>query len=186
MDYLENIKQTPHGILYLDHPLKKPRVVCDSSGRPEVWCEAINDWTHKKNEPSLEFAGSFLTSLIWIWNLRIQYPLREIYVCDDDASMAFKQIKYPPNLAGLHCSVINGILFVGTAQTFGDCTSSPNWSRLLSVANSMREHYGIGMTPSPEPFHSFQKLTTKSHHNCRRGSGIRQCQSRFQEHRRPR
>jgi hypothetical protein len=137
MDYLENIKQTPHGILYLEHPLKKPRVVCDSSGRPEVWCEAINDWTHKKNEPKLEFAISFVTSLIWIWNLRIQYPDREIYVCDDDASMAFKQVKYPPNLAGLHCSVINDILFVGTAQTFGDCTSPPNWE---PVAICRKQH----------------------------------------------
>jgi hypothetical protein len=126
-DFLENMKQTPQGILCLDHPYKNPRVICDSSYRPEDWCEAINDWTDKKNEPKLVFAGAFLATLTWIWNLRIQYPHEEIYVCDDDASNAFKQVKYPPNLAGLHSYVINGILFIETGQTFGDCTSPSNW-----------------------------------------------------------
>ena len=127
MDFLENTKQTPHGILYLDHPYKSPRVVCDSSCRPKAWCEAINDWTSKKTEPKLIFAGAFVATLTWLWNLRIEYPEEDIYVCDDDASNAFKQVKYPPNLAGLHCKVVDGTLFVDTGQTFGDATSPSNW-----------------------------------------------------------
>jgi hypothetical protein len=126
-DFCENMKQTPQGILGIDHLYKKPRVVCDSSHRPEPWCESINDWTNKQNEPGLEFAQSFEQTLIWIWNLRITYPKNEIYVCDDDASNAFKQVKYPPNLAGLHCYVVDGTLYAETEQTFGDCTSPSNW-----------------------------------------------------------
>jgi hypothetical protein len=126
-DYLENVRQTPHGILYLDHPRKKPRVICDSSLRPYVWCNAINDVTDKRNEPKLMFAGSFVATLKWIWNLRITYPHAEIYLCDDDVSAAFRQAKYHPNLAGFHCYVLNGVLFVATGQTFGDTTSPPNF-----------------------------------------------------------
>jgi hypothetical protein len=127
MDFIENIKTTPHGILYLEHPYKNPRVVCDATCRPEYWCMAINDWTSKDNEPKLIFAGAFVANLTWIWNLRITYPYQDIYVCDDDVTNAFKQAKYPPNLAGMHCKIINGILYVDTAQTFGDNTSPANW-----------------------------------------------------------
>jgi hypothetical protein len=102
-------------------------MVCDSTNRPKIWCEAINDWTDKKNEPKLTFATAFVETLVWIWNLRITYCRIEIYVCDDDVTNAFKQAKYPPNLAGLHCKIIDGILFIDTGQTFGDCTSPSNW-----------------------------------------------------------
>ena len=63
MDFLENVKQTPHGIVNLDHPYKKPRVICDASCRPQYWCHAINDWTDKKNEPRLTFADAFVATL---------------------------------------------------------------------------------------------------------------------------
>ena len=124
---VENIKTTPHGILYLDHPYKNPRVVCDATCRPDYWCMAINDWTSKNNEPRLIFATAFVGNLTWIWNLRITYPSEDIYVCDDDVTNAFKQAKYPPNLAGMHSKIINGTLYVDTAQTFGDNTSPANW-----------------------------------------------------------
>jgi hypothetical protein len=152
IDFLENTKQTPHGILYLDHPTKSPRVVCDASCHPKPWCFATNDWTDKKNEPDLIFGTAFTATLEWIWNLRITYPGMEIYVCDDDVTNAFKQVKYPPNLAGLHCKIINGVLYIDTGQTFGDCTSPPNfepiaicrsqharalWRRLDTVARGL-------------------------------------------------
>jgi hypothetical protein len=126
-DFLENVKQTPHGIVNLDHPYKNPRVVCDATSRPQYWCHAINDWTDKKNEPKLVFATAFVDTLVWIWNLRITYPFLEIYVCDDDITNAFRQVKYPPNLAGLHCKIINGTLFMDTGQTFGDNSSPSNF-----------------------------------------------------------
>jgi hypothetical protein len=151
MDFLENIKQMPHGILNLDHPTKKTRVICDSSNRPHEWCVAINDITNKKNKPKLEFASSFVVTLQWIWNLRISYTSSEIYVCDDDASMAFRQIKYPPNLAGMHCSAINGTLFLNTGQTFGDCTSPPNWELVAICRSEHAQASGIAMIHARRP-----------------------------------
>ena len=126
LDFLENIKITPHGIINIGHLFKDPRVVCDASARPKIWCHAINDWTSKHTEPRLIFATAFKETLRYIWNLRITYPRREIYGCDDDITNAFRQIKYPPNLAGLHSKVVGGILYVDTGQTFGDSTSPSN------------------------------------------------------------
>jgi hypothetical protein len=141
MDCLKNIKQTPHGTLCLDHPCKSPRMVCNSANRPKIWCEAINDWTDKKNEPKLTFATAFVETLAWIWNLQITCCRIEIYVCDNDITKAFKQAKHPPNLAGLCCKIIDRILFVDcilfidTGQTFGDCASPSNWER-IAIARS--------------------------------------------------
>jgi hypothetical protein len=127
LDFLENTKTTPHGIVNVNHPYKNPRTVCDASFRPFYWCHAINDWTNKANEPTLIFADSFVQTLIWLWNLRITYPLLEIYLCDDDISNAYRQVKYPPNLAGLHCKVVNNVLYIDTGQNFGGTTSGGNF-----------------------------------------------------------
>jgi hypothetical protein len=78
-----------------------------------------------------------VATLTWIWNLCITYPHLEIYVCDDDITNAFRQIKYPPNLAGLHCKIANGVMFVDTGQTFGDNTSPSNFE---AVPNCRSQH----------------------------------------------
>jgi hypothetical protein len=78
-----------------------------------------------------------VATLTWIWNLRITYPHLEIYVCDDDITNTFRQIKYPPNLAGLHCKIANGVMFVDTGQTFGDNTSPSNFE---AVPNCRSQH----------------------------------------------
>lgn len=43
VDFLENTKQTPHGILHFDHLTKSPRVACDASCHPKHWCHGTND-----------------------------------------------------------------------------------------------------------------------------------------------
>jgi hypothetical protein len=90
-----------------------------------------------QDERPLTFAGAFVATLTWIWNLRITYPHLEIYVCDDDITKAFRQIKYPPNLAGLHCKIASGVMFVDTGQTFGDNTSPSNFE---AVPNCRSQH----------------------------------------------
>jgi hypothetical protein len=127
LDFLENTKTTPHSIFDIDHPYKNPRTVCDASAPPFFWCHAINDWTDKANEPTLTFADAFVQTLVWIWNLRITYPLLEIYLCDDDISNAYRQVKYPPNLAGLHCKVVDNVLYIDAGQNFGGTTSGGNF-----------------------------------------------------------
>jgi hypothetical protein len=137
MDFLENVKQAPHGIVNLEHPYKNPGAVYEATCRPHCWSHAINDWTDKTNEPPLTFAGALVATLTWIWNLRITYPHLEIYVCDDDITNSFRQIKYPPNLAGLHCKIATGVMFVDTGQTFGNNTNPPNFE---AVPNCRSQH----------------------------------------------
>jgi hypothetical protein len=39
---------------------------------------------------TLTFAGAELGFMVWLYNLRITYPLLEIYIADDDISGAFR------------------------------------------------------------------------------------------------
>ncbi len=106
---------------------KNPRPIFDSSFRPYPWCFAINDWTSKDNEPRLTFSQAEMGFMIWLYNLRITYPHLEIYIADDDASGAFRLMKYHPNCWALHSSRQCGYLVINTGGTFGDNTSPSNF-----------------------------------------------------------
>ncbi len=118
---------TPQGIVDLNTPCKNPQPIFDSSFRPYQWCFAINDWTHKDNEPPLTFAAAKMGFMIWLCNLRIAHPDLEIYIADDDVSGAFRLMKYHPNCMSLHTSQICGYVVVNTGGTFGDNTSPSNF-----------------------------------------------------------
>ena len=121
---------TPQGVVDLNTPGKKPRPIFDSSFRPQPWCSAINDWTHKDNEPELTFASAEMGFMIWLYNLRVSYPDEEIYIADDDVSGAFRLMKYHPNLMAMHTSIQCGHAVVNTGATFGDNTSPSNFDVL--------------------------------------------------------
>jgi hypothetical protein len=135
--FIPHLHLTPQGVVNLDDPRKKDRPIFDSSFQPQPWAYAINDWTDKSTEPDLCFPESFTQFLIWIWNLRILYPDKEIYLGDDDAGGAFRHIKYHPNLVSMHAYLIRKTLYMATGQTFGDNTSPSNWE---PVAVSRQQH----------------------------------------------
>jgi hypothetical protein len=93
----------------------------------------INDWTTMETEPPLHFATSFMNYLKWIYNLRVTYPKKEIYLGDDDISGAFRHMKYNPNLVGMRLCVIAGHLASSTGTTFGDNTSPLNFEPIADA-----------------------------------------------------
>jgi hypothetical protein len=121
---------TPLGMVNVLHHYKKARPVFDSTHHPYPWCFAINDWTSKYNEPTLEFPEKFLEYLIWIWNLRITYILLELYLAGDDMGGAFRNGKWNPFLVAMHLLHFAGLLHILTSLTFGDTTSPPNFEAI--------------------------------------------------------
>ena len=131
---------TPQGVVDLNTLFKNPRPIFDSSFRPYVWCYAINDWTHKDNEPTLTFAGAELGFMIWLYNLRITYPDLEIYIADDDVSGAFRLMKYHPNCMALHTSIQCGYCVINTGGTFGDNTSPSNFDPIGMARRQLSQY----------------------------------------------
>jgi hypothetical protein len=135
--FIYHLHVTPQGIVNIDNPNKKDRPFFDSSFRPKPWSIAINDMTNKINEPPLYFPKTLKEFFTWIWNLRISYPHEEIYIGDDNATGAFRHVKYNPNLVAMHASLVRDWLFMSTGQTFGDTTCPQNWE---PVAYARRQH----------------------------------------------
>ena len=131
---------TPQGVVDLATPHKNPRPIFDSSFRPLVWCNAINDWTTKDTEPPLTFAGAEMGFMVWLYNLRITYPDEELYIADDDISGAFRRIKYHPNCMAMHTSVQSGFAVINTGGTFGDNTSPSNFDPIALTRRYISQH----------------------------------------------
>jgi hypothetical protein len=137
--YSLNTHPTPLGLVDLAKRYKQPRLIFDSSFLPFLWCMGINQWTSKDTEPPVAFAPAFLTSLIWLYNLRFSYPALEIFLMDDDVSGAFRHGKYNPNVVGLHAFLLFRFLFFSTGQTFGDCTSPSNWDPFAKARRELAQ-----------------------------------------------
>ena len=165
IDFVPNAHVTPLGVVNVD---TKPRCVFDSTMRPEKWCSGINDWHTNLTEPTLIFPTSFLLHLTWILNLRISYPRQELFNGDDDASSAFRWVKYHPNLVALHSFLIDGTLMMATGQTFGDKGCPANWEAIAKARQALAQHLwndnsiveraqaeyslpSIALAPSPTP-----------------------------------
>ena len=106
---------------------KNPRPIFGSSFRPCPWCFAINDWTHKDNEPTLAFACAELGFMMWLYNLQISCLDEEMCIADDDISGAFRLMKCHPKCMALHTSRQCGCAVVNTGGTFGDNASPSNF-----------------------------------------------------------
>ena len=135
-----NAHLSPQGLVDIVHPRRKPRPLSDSSFRPFPGAYAINDWTHKDNEPKLHFAESFHRFCIWQWDLAISYPDHDRHTGDDDVQCAFPRIKYNPQLVAMHSAISNDTLMMNTGLTFGDNTSPSNWEPIARARQQLAQH----------------------------------------------
>ena len=135
-----NIHLTPQGLVDIIHKRRKPRQLSDCSFRPWPGAYAINDWTHKSNEPKLHFADSFHRFCTWHWNLAISYPDLDRHTGDDDVQCAFPRIKYNPNIVGMHSAMSNNTLIMHTGLNFGGNTSPSNWEPMARARQQLAQH----------------------------------------------
>lgn len=134
---------SPQGLVVKEG--KSDRPVFDCSFRPQPWCNAINDWTNKENEPALEFPDAFPTFLTHVYNLRITYPNERIFIGDDDVSGAFRHSKSHPDLVAMNLAQLscNGkdYLFAATGQNFGGTTTPQNWEPNAIARKQMAQYF---------------------------------------------
>jgi hypothetical protein len=137
--FILNCHVTPIGVIDTDKPYKSPRLIFDSTFRPEPWCFATNDWTTIATEPLITFAPAFFDFLCYLYNLRISFPDEELYLGDDDVSGAFRHLKYHPNLVAMHASFQAGYGVLNTGGTFGGCTTPSNWNVIARARQELAQ-----------------------------------------------
>jgi len=141
LHFIHHAHLTPQGMVDLCKVHKTPCPIFDSLFWPQPWCMAINDWTHKSNEPCLVFPAAFQCFCTYLYNLRITYPEEELYAADDDCSGAFCINKYHPNMVPMHCYLIADVLAAATGTTFGDNTSPGNWEPIARARQELAQHF---------------------------------------------
>jgi hypothetical protein len=84
-----------------------------------------NNLVSNDDEPTIIFGNTWSNFLRSIYNLRITYPDKEIYLMDDDVVAAFRQVKYHPNVISAKAYSAGQYFFVPTGSTFSDKLSPP-------------------------------------------------------------
>jgi hypothetical protein len=135
-----NCHVTPIGVIAVVKPFKNPRLIFDSTFRPEPWCMVTNDWTTIQTEPPITFRPAFSGFLQYLYNLCISFLDLELYLGDDDVSGAFRHLKYHPNLVGMHASFQAGYGVLNTGGTFGGCTTPPNWNTVARARQELAQY----------------------------------------------
>ena len=144
---IPNYRQAPGGLIR--KPGKKDRLIYDTSHQTSPESIPYNMVANKSNEPEIVFATAERRHLQRIYNLRISFPNEEIRLMDDDVTAAFKQIKMNPELVASKGYCIGNICALHVGQSFGDCSSPPNWEPFARGRTALAEHYSASNAKVP-------------------------------------
>ena len=94
--FFPHLHLTPQGLVQKEG--KKDRLVFDGSFLVNPTSACVNHFASPEHEITLRYGNALTRHLTRIYNLRISYPNTEILLCDDDASGAFRHVKYHPDI----------------------------------------------------------------------------------------
>ena len=123
--FFKNLHLTPQGLL--SKLGKNDRLIWDGSFQPEWNSTCVNMMLNRDDEPEVVYGDAFMRHLTKIWNLRISYPIEELYLFDDDVKGTFLHSKYHPDVAGVFSFSISNYLMIPMGQTFGSIDSRQDW-----------------------------------------------------------
>ena len=93
---IPNLHLKPVGLVI--KPGKNDRLIFDASFHVDHEAKAVNGFTSKENEPALKYGDAWERHLKRMCSMRISHPNKEILLCDDDTSGAFRHLKNHPFL----------------------------------------------------------------------------------------
>ena len=146
-DFIPNLWLAPGDLI--QKPGKKDRLIFNASHQVSPDSMSYNMIANKTNEPDIVFASAERRFWKWIYNLRISYPDREIRLCDDDVTAAFRLVKYNIEIIAAKGYCVGDFLALSCGQTFGDCTSPPNWEPFARARTALAEHFAATNTSVP-------------------------------------
>lgn len=115
-----NLHVSPLGLLVKKG---KTRLIFDASFRPSSSSVAINDVTHKSDEPPTDIGTALTRHIARIWNLRITFPSEDILLWDDDVKSAFRHVRYHLSVIAAFAFRFAGLLCLPLGMVFGSNVS---------------------------------------------------------------
>ena len=101
----------------------------------------MNEATPTDREVPVMFGYVFMAFCTWIWNLRISFPDKEIYLAFIDISSCFRFPRIFPDLIGAFGFLIGSMYFAANAMVFGSVVSASSWEpfrvAIAAIATSL-------------------------------------------------
>ena len=107
--------------------LRKARLIWDGTSKRSAAEVTMNDVTSIENEPEITFGYVFMSFMIWIYNLRIEFPDEEIVLAFMDITACFRWPRINPDMIGAFGFIIGPLYFAASAMVFGSVASASSW-----------------------------------------------------------
>jgi hypothetical protein len=87
----------------------------------------LNEITPTEFEAIIDSGKSKMRLLISIYNLRVSYPLKRIYLARADITACFRSPRIHADVTGAFGFMAEGLYFLATSMVFGSNTSASSW-----------------------------------------------------------
>jgi len=91
-------------------------------GVPNQQIPKLGTHSHLNENPPIAYGSALEHCLIWIYNLRINHPCKDILMLPDDISAAFHQMFYHPSMMPVFALVFGCHLCIPASSIFGSCS----------------------------------------------------------------
>ena len=106
-------RHTAQGILV--KPGKNPHIIFDASTKGELHEVVLNEITPTKFEAIIDFGKSKMRLLITIYNWRVSYPLKRIYLALADITACFRFLRIHADVTGAFGFMAEDLYFLATS-----------------------------------------------------------------------
>jgi hypothetical protein len=122
---------------------KNPRVIFDASTKAHPHEVVLKEITPTKFEAIIDFGKFKLRLLITIYNWRVSYPLKRIYLVLADITACFHFPKIHADVTGAFGFMAEGLYFLPTSLVFGSNTSASSWESCRRAIQSLIPIYSM-------------------------------------------
>ena len=138
----------------------KDRLIYDAAYMHDADSIPINMMTEDASRTELRCDFGKVKSRLYkrIYNLRITYPKLDLVVHANDVKSCFRQLKHHPDVMGAFSYIIQDILFLQCALTFGSDFSPASWEVLRRIIEALAEALFEDETLRAKHKHRLEKL----------------------------
>lgn len=138
---------------------KKPRLIWDGKSKLFANETSMNEATPIDRETPVMFGLVFLNFCTWIWNMRISYPDKDIYLAFIDISSCFRFPRVFPDLIGAFGFLIGSLYFASNAMVFGSTVSASSWEPFRVAIAAIATSYYFKQTLVQKHKHLLDMIT---------------------------
>jgi len=128
-------RSTPQGIRVKLN--QDPRIIWDGSTKDSPHQIVLNEVTPTDAEATIDFGKAKTTLLVNIYNWRVSFPDKTIFIALADITACFRFARISADITGAFGFMADSRYFIATSHVFGSNTSASSWEPLRRAIEAM-------------------------------------------------